>query len=362
MVYELARAQQALGAKVEIWAPSRSQRGPDAAQPFVRYFPGNYFMGGVGSAAIADAIGRLGADTVLHAHNTFNRLNLDVGRAAARAGLRCYYHPHGALDPTLFAGLRFSHLKKKIYVRCLEVPNLNRSAGVFALSDFESAQLREVGVTAPIHILPNGMAPVAANPGWRRQFRQRHAIAGDALVVLYVGRIDWKKRLEDILDAAAALGSGVVLVVAGDVAAAGQYGRSLQARAQRFGSNCRVIWAGFLAEEAKAEALAAADIFVHASVSEGMAMAILEAMAAGLPAVVTKGCYMRQAAQAGAVIECDQGAAALAAAMRPLIECRDKRVVLGEAAREYVRHVHDWRVIALKTLEIYGMPSKTVLR
>jgi hypothetical protein len=42
---------------------------------------------------------RLPPGFVLHAHNSFHPLNVQVGEAAAARGFPVYYHPHGAMDP-----------------------------------------------------------------------------------------------------------------------------------------------------------------------------------------------------------------------------------------------------------------------
>ena len=55
----------------------------------------------------------------------------------------------------------------------------------------------------------------------------------------------------------------------------------------RLGLDSNVSWAGFLAGEQKASAYAQADVFVLPSYAEGLPMALLEAMAWGLPAICT---------------------------------------------------------------------------
>jgi glycosyltransferase involved in cell wall biosynthesis len=107
-------------------------------------------------------------------------------------------------------------------------------------------------------------------------------------------------------------------------------------------------------EQAKVAAYAAADCFVHASESEGMALAILEAMSAGLPVVATEGCYMAEAARAGALVECAPSPVALAEALRPLLLDLDLAREQGRRGRAYVAKVHDWEAIARRSLQIYA--------
>jgi len=77
-------------------------------------------------------------------------------------------------------------------------------------------------------------------------------------------------------------------------------------------------------------------------------------MSAGLPVVATRGCYMSEAAEAGALIECSSSPDALAAAMAPLLADPSRAQALGGAGRAYVGRVHAWAEIARATLRIYA--------
>jgi glycosyltransferase involved in cell wall biosynthesis len=144
------------------------------------------------------------------------------------------------------------------------------------------------------------------------------------------------------------------LFIAGNFDAEPGYTALLKAEAKAAGCAQRVHWLGFMDEAAKAAAYAAADCFVHASESEGMALAILEAMSAGLPVVATQGCYMAEAARAGALVECAPGLKALAEAMRPLLVNLDLAKQQGQRGQAYVATVHDWANIARRSLQIYA--------
>jgi glycosyltransferase involved in cell wall biosynthesis len=362
MVFELAGAQRRAGATAEVWALNALRAGAteDHAGLTLRYFMPDDFLGLAKSDRLESHLRALAPGHVLHAHNSFHPLDLQVGAVAAARGFPVYYHPHGAFDPTLFPGWSFASLKKRLYIRCNARLNLNRSSGVFALTGSEEAQLRAQGFTAPITVIPNGVAPVAwpvsgplSRLELRRAFRARHELPADAQVLLFVGRINPKKRIEDILAAFSALAARderLHLVLAG--AAEEAYGRGLRAAAARSAAADRIRWVGFLDEAGKPAAFAAADVFAHASLSEGMALAILEAMALGLPVVASRGCYMGAAARAGALRECAPGAAGLADALRLVLA--DASGGLGAAGAAYVRQEHDWDHLAARTLAIYA--------
>ena len=363
MVFELASAQRRLGADVEIWTPNALRAG--ATEIFdelpIRYFAANPLLGLARSFRLKQEIATLPKTAILHAHNTFNPLNLQVGKAAAEHGLKAFYHPHGALDPALFADWSPKSLKKRLYIRALSGPNLNCSAGVFALTPLERDQLISLGITAPIHVVPNGIRPVTvASPEQGLALRRRHGLDASDRIMLFIGRITSKKRLEDIIQALSLLGASAPhLFIAGTPKAESAYGEKLFRIVRECGCAARVHWLGFLDEAAKAAAYAAADVFIHASESEGMALAILEAMSAGLPVVATRGCYMAEAAASGALIQCEQGAAALAAAVAPLLADSARARAQGLAGQVHAHRVHDWEALARATMRIYSeAPSR----
>ena len=358
MVFELASAQRRLGADVEIWTPNALR--PGSTEIFdelpVRYFPSNPLQGLARSLRLRQEIATLPKSATLHAHSTFHPLDLQVGDAAAKHGLKAFYHPHGALDPALFSDWSLKSLKKRLYIRGLTRPNLNRSTGVFALTPLERNQLIALGITAPIHIVPNGIKPVTVAPSEQGlALRRRHGLEPQDRVLLFVGRITPKKRLEDIIQALSLLGAAAPhLFIAGSPDIDSAYGEKLFRIVRECGCAARVHWLGFLDESAKAAAYAASDIFVHASESEGMALAILEAMSAGLPVVATRGCYMTEAAASHALIQCEQGAAVLAAAVVPLLENAARARAQGLAGQAHAHHVHDWETLARATMRIYA--------
>ena len=356
VVFELASAQVRAGADVQVWTPNALRAGSTEKHDglAIRYFVPDSAFGLAKSRALEGAISTLSPGAILHAHSTYHPLNLQVGRAARLFGHRAFYHPHGALDPVLLRGWGPKALKKKLYIKAFERPNLNAARGVFALTPLEKEQLQSLGVVSPIHVVPNGIrSVVAASAAAGLAFRQRHGIPASAPLMLFIGRIVPKKRLEDIIGVLTKLEDShpeLHLVVAGSPAQVPAYHNLLLRKIDSEQLRARVHWVGFLDEKSKPEAYAASQLFIHASESEGMAMAILEAMSAGVPVVATTGCYMGDAAQASALRECAPGVDSLAGAVREVLNSPRG---LGESGRAYVTRVHDWDAIARRSLDIY---------
>ena len=171
-------------------------------------------------------------------------------------------------------------------VRALLRGALRRADAVIAVSSVVRTRLEHLGVPASrIRVIPNGidLDAFAFDPTARVATRGALGLAADARVVGSIGRLAPSKGLDRVLHAVAGLDPDVRLVIAGD----GVERPALEALAASLGLSSRVQ---FLGERTDAAALLSAfDVFVSASDAgaETFAVAPLEALASGLPVVVT---------------------------------------------------------------------------
>lgn len=349
-VHELALAQHNVGVAVEVWsvAPAASETREHGYAH--RRFLGASFLGSIHSPDMLRAMAARRAPLLIHLHNTFHALNFQSNSRARSLGFKVVHHPHGALDPVLLAGWSPKAVKKRIYVRLVEVPYLNRANAVIALTEQEKHGLLALGVRAPIHVVPNGIGLTA--------YDAPRAPVGD-LSLLYIGRIHPKKRLEHIIEAISILvkaGHRPHLYIAGDEAQFPEYTTRLRDLGAQLGVSECLSWLGFRNEDQKRELFTRADLFVHASESEGMAMSILEAMSYSVPVLASAGCYMSAAASAGSIIQYEEGSDQLAEAIARFAGL-DKalRQAQGAAGRAYVKSRHDWVTIATELNHIYAI-------
>lgn len=123
-------------------------------------------------------------------------------------------------------------------------------------------------------------------PEGRAVAREAWGLGREDFAVLFVGKLTEIKRPRDLVRAvaglkSAGLGGGAALLIAGD----GPLAAEVRAEAERLG--VRTAWAGFLNQSEIARAYAAADVLALPSESETWGLAVNEAMATGLPAVVS---------------------------------------------------------------------------
>jgi glycosyltransferase involved in cell wall biosynthesis len=153
-------------------------------------------------------------------------------------------------------------------------------------------------------------------------------------VVLYLSRLHPVKRVDLLLRACAALPqrADVVLAIAGE----GERGfvDSLKALAKELGIGGSVRWLGFAAGARKRRLLRAATVFALPSASENFGVAVIEAMSAGAPVIVTDAVGIAQLVRtAGAGLVTDGSLAGLTAALERLLADAGLRRAMSEAGR-----------------------------
>ena len=192
-----------------------------------------------------------------------------------------------------------------------------------------------------IHYVPNGIAiPPGRSPG--AQLAARNALAATSLslrtppgapVAVYTGRLHSAKGLVDLVTAWEPIATRwpeARLWLVGE----GPLQEELEAEIEARSLSNHVVLAGVF--DNVDELLAAADLFVLPSWEEGMSLALLEAMAAGLPVVATDIPGNRDLVTDGAtgLMVPIRDPARLSQAIERLLNAPDLRVRLGTAARE----------------------------
>ncbi|MEO8053128.1 MAG: glycosyltransferase, partial [Acidobacteriota bacterium] len=222
---------------------------------------------------------------------------------------------------------------KKLSFWLIESHILRNAAGVHYTSEQESEEATQLGVKHTSLIIANPVDIVAARTT-RGSFRATYPALASKTIVLFLSRIDTKKGLPLLLSAYARLRlnyPNVVLVVAGD--GDRTLIDDLKRQAHQLGLGQAILWTGFLQGEAKVNILADADVFVLPSYSENFGVAVVEAMAAGLPVIISDQVGIHQEiaeAGAGVVIQCDVNE--LEAAMVRMLSNAELRQRMGANA------------------------------
>jgi len=171
-----------------------------------------------------------------------------------------------------------------LYLQTLGRATFDRADLVFCYTDADERRLREVGVTSPVAVVPNGVDTARFSPGGP----ESDLLAGDP-AVLFVGRLVEGKRARDAVAAVDGLREhrpGAELSLCG----AGPRRAALEADAGD--------WVRFLGERPYSEMpelYRAADALVLPSRAEGTPRTVLEALACGTPVACSSLPHLRDA-------------------------------------------------------------------
>ena len=166
--------------------------------------------------------------------------------------------------------------------------------------------------------------------------RAEWGVAEDEVLAVTVGRLAPVKNHRSLLEAFAAISFKIPKLRLALVGT-GHLERGLRAQTDRLGLTGRVLFLGYRSDIP--DCLNASDLFVSASVSEGLPVSLLEAWAAGLPVVATAVGGIPEAMgnpAAGILVESGDSAS-LAAALAALSTDVQRRVRLGDLARKRSR-------------------------
>lgn len=246
--------------------------------------------------AVAEALATADLATV---HVGLSRWGNLVAGLGARHRVPFVYNAEGALDPVR---LRQKRWQKALFVALCERPVLRAAAAVHAVTAAEAADAMRLGAEPTrVHVIPNGVeVPTPHDAAQRAHGRQRLGVPMHARLLLFLGRLHPLKGLDLALAAAAPLLAHRpelhFAIVGPDDGAADALRRTIA----QLGLTTQVRLHAPVQGEAKAEVLAAADVFALTSRSEGLPNAALEAAAVGLPLWLTEACHLPEVAEFGA--------------------------------------------------------------
>lgn len=202
-----------------------------------------------------------------------------------------YVFPHGMLDPWFKRTFPLKHAKKWFYWPWGDYRVLRDATAVIFTSEEERIQARASFwlYRCTERVSPLGVEkPAADTDAAREKFLAAFPVLRGRQFLLLLGRLHPKKGCDLLLQALAdisALPEDLSLVFAGP----DQVGwkTELSSLAKRLKISSSVIFTGMIEGEMKRGALATADAFVLPSHQENFGLSVVEALAAGLPVLIS---------------------------------------------------------------------------
>lgn len=349
-VHGLCRALAARGHEVSVFT-TNVDGDQESAVPLgapvtldgvsVRYFPSAFrrlYVSPRMRAALDDSVG--GYDAV-HLHSVFLWPTWAAARAARRHGVPYLISPRGMLVPELIA--RKSRFAKLLCIRAVERRTFSHAAALHFTAQREWDEARRIDIPLPSpFVVPNGidLPPIDDRPRLDS-------------TLLFLGRINWKKGLERLIEAMALVPAAKLIIAGNDEEALTP---ELRAQAAGNGTASRIDFCGAVSGERKDELLRTCTALVLPSYSENFGNVVIEAMAVSTPVIVTPEVGLApdvEAADAGIVSSNEPER--LAAAIRILLDDQARRGAQGRRGRAVVAESFTWDSVAARMEHQYEL-------
>jgi glycosyltransferase involved in cell wall biosynthesis len=316
----------------------------------IRYFPCPLLRRLYWAPALGRALEReIDTFDAVHLHSVFLWPTWAAACAARKAGAPYVLAPRGMLIKDLIA--RRSRIAKSMWIRLVERSNVEQAAAIHLTSQLEAAELERFGWLLPrLAVIANGIDDPLPSGGEIAADVQ--AIAAEQPLVLFLGRLSWKKGLDRLLSAfACTRASKLAIVGPDDEGLAPQLARL--AEGLRIAGRVRILPRAVVGRE-KEHLFAAAQLFVLPSYSENFGNAVLEAMRRRVPVLVTPevgAADIVRESGGGVVIAGDPEQ--LGAAICRLTSDPGLARSMGEAGQRHAITHYTWSSIAARMQDLY---------
>jgi len=309
---------------------------------FARTVPGSWKFSWPLTRWLWSNVGRY---DVVHVHALFSYPTIPGCRAASHAPVPYVLRPLGTLSGW---SLKHRGWKKRPYYSLLERRHLEHASAIHVTSDAEAEDVARLGFSDRTRVIPLGV-----DVGDRRTLRTP-AVARP-LRLLFLSRLHEKKNIPLLLQALAGDGPsqrGVELTIAGD--GDPRFRAELERLTGELELRDRVRFVGHVDGVAKDAMFAECDCFVLPSAHENFGLAVAEALAAGVPVIITPGVALaRRVSEAGAGVVVEANDAALAAALTWAAQHPAVLVEMGERARQLAQSELSWDTSCSRLVALY---------
>jgi glycosyltransferase involved in cell wall biosynthesis len=243
--------------------------------------------------------------------------------------------------------------KKKFYLDLVERTNLNQAQALHFTSDPEQQEAAILNLKSNSFVLPHGLtvSPLIFNA--KQKLRQQYNLLDNEPIILFLSRIHPKKGLDYLIPALGKLtNQSFTFILAGNGEA--EYEQEITQLLEQHNLKERTLQVGFVQGEEKNLLLQGSDLFTLTSYSENFGVAVLEALAAATPALVTPGvalASMLKQNRIGYITDLD--VEQISKSIEYCLEHQTELTTIGEQARNFILQNYTWDSIAKNLISNY---------
>jgi glycosyltransferase involved in cell wall biosynthesis len=277
---------------------------------------------------------------LVHIHGLWEPLLIAAADVCAATNTPYAVTLHGMLNPWT---IRRRWMKKRLSLALGTGRMLRRAAFLHCLNEHEATQSATWSSRTRRVIVPNGV--------FTEEFEPSEPNSGNRSLLLFLGRLEYKKGLDLLIDAFATVDSQAwQLVIAGP-----DYGvrAALARQIAQTGMRDRISLREALYGEEKLATLRSCSAFILPSREEGFSIAVLEAMAAEKPVILTDRCHFDEIVSVGAgfVVPCTRDG--IASALQKVFSNSIDLPLMGACAKHLVTTRYTWPIVTRLMVNAY---------
>lgn len=287
---------------------------------------------------------------LIHIHAIFSYTSTASMAIARLKQVRYIVRPLGQLCEW---SLQQSARKKQIYLQLIERANLQNSQVLHLTSFQEQQELSSLHLNTPTFVLPHGLSLPLTIPNARQRLREYLKLPADEPIILFLSRLHHKKGLDYLIPALSKLTHHrFTFILAGS--GSPEYEAEIESLLEKYNLRNRTHLAGFVRGENKDLLIQGSDLFALTSHSENFGVVVLEALAAGLPVLVTPGVALASVVKQhklGYVPSLD--VSAITSTIESYLTNPKQGKEMGIRGRQLISEQYTWTSNAKQLIQIY---------
>jgi glycosyltransferase involved in cell wall biosynthesis len=250
--------------------------------------------------------------------------------------------------------LKQNFLVKKIYLRMIGYDNINHAKAIHYTAEQEKQEVKSLSFDPQPCVIPLGIDIPDTISDAELHIRDILGISDKAPLILFLSRIHPKKGLDYLIRSLANVSSqfSFHLIIAGDGKEEDK--QVIDQLIDNFHLRERTHFVGFVQGETKNLLLQGSDLFALTSHSENFGIVVIEAMAAGLPLLLTRGVALApivEENQLGYIADLNEDS--IVKSLKIFFENRLQKDEISQKNKKYVENNFSWDTISIKLISLY---------
>lgn len=281
---------------------------------------------------------------LVHINGIWDPQNYLFQKIAQSLKIKTLISPHGMLEPYI---LNRNPIKKKIALYLYQRDAIRKANYLHATAQTELDQIRRLGFASPTIVIPNGI-----DISEIKEYQKRRS-SGPLKNILFLSRIHPKKGIEVLIESIEKLPElNIKVMIAGE--GEPEYVQRLEELIKRKKLTSKISFLGGVYGKDKWNLYKKADLFVLPTYSENFGIVIIEALAAGVPVITTKGTPWQELETFNCGWWIELSSENLAKTIRTACNLSGTQLkIMGENGRNLVKNKYEIKAVSEDTMSFY---------